>query len=62
MGQIFTQYAQRPIVEKQSRYALYHPSAEAISSIICDLPYKIVNCIVFNTTLYFMTNLRREPG
>lgn len=57
-----TLYAQRPIVEKHSRYALYHPSAEAISSMLCDLPYKIVNSIIFNITLYFMTNLRREPG
>lgn len=29
---------------------------------LCDLPYKILNSIVFNLTLYFMTNLRREPG
>lgn len=27
-----------------------------------DLPYKVVNAIVVNTTLYFMSNLRREPG
>ncbi|PNY28748.1 ABC transporter CDR4 [Tolypocladium capitatum] len=60
--EILTLYAQRPIVEKHSRYALYHPSAEAVSSMLCDLPYKIANCIVFNLTVYFMTNLRREPG
>ncbi|KAL6791295.1 ABC-2 type transporter domain-containing protein [Trichoderma sp. SZMC 28013] len=60
--EILTLYAQRPIVEKHARYALYHPSAEAISSMICDLPYKVVNAIVFNLTLYFMTNLRREVG
>lgn len=29
---------------------------------ICDLPYKLVNGITFNVTLYFMTNLRREAG
>lgn len=29
---------------------------------LCDMPYKISNSIVFNLTLYFMTNLRREPG
>lgn len=29
---------------------------------LCDLPYKITNVIIFNLTLYFMTNLRREPG
>ncbi|PFH60959.1 hypothetical protein XA68_18488 [Ophiocordyceps unilateralis] len=60
--EILTLYAQRPIVEKQSRYALYHPSAEAIASMLCDLPYKIVNSIIFNLIIYFMTNLRREPG
>ncbi|KAG6007140.1 ZEB2-regulated ABC transporter 1 [Claviceps maximensis] len=60
--EILTLYSQRPIVEKHARYALYHPSAEAISSMLCDLPYKIANTLVFNITLYFMTNLRREPG
>ncbi|KAI1451361.1 ABC-2 type transporter-domain-containing protein [Annulohypoxylon moriforme] len=60
--EILTLYAQRPIVEKHSRYALYHPSAEAVASMLVDMPYKIVNSIVFNISLYFMTNLRREPG
>ncbi|KAH8899834.1 hypothetical protein GQ53DRAFT_202929 [Thozetella sp. PMI_491] len=60
--EILTLYAQRPIVEKHDRYALYHPSAEAVASMLCDLPYKVANCIIFNLTLYFMTNLRREPG
>ncbi|PHH73755.1 hypothetical protein CDD82_5296 [Ophiocordyceps australis] len=60
--EILTLYAQRPIVEKHSRYALYHPSAEAVASMLCDMPYKVANAIVFNLTLYFMTNLRREPG
>jgi ATP-binding cassette subfamily G (WHITE) protein 2 (PDR) len=29
---------------------------------LCDLPYKILNAFTYNLTLYFMTNLRREPG
>lgn len=60
--EILILYAQRPIVEKHTRYALYHPSAEALASALSDLPYKIVNCIIFNLILYFMTHLRREPG
>ena len=62
MLEILTLYAQRPIVEKQSRYALYHPSCESVASMLTDLPYKIVNTITFNLALYFLTNLRREPG
>jgi ATP-binding cassette subfamily G (WHITE) protein 2 (PDR) len=60
--EILILYAQRPIVEKHERLALYHPSAEAFSSMICDLPYKIVNGICFSLIIYFMTNLKREPG
>ncbi|XAO22858.1 hypothetical protein I312_101633 [Cryptococcus bacillisporus CA1280] len=60
--EILILYAQRGIVEKHSRYAFYHPSAEAIASALSDIPYKVLNCICFNLALYFMTNLRREPG
>lgn len=58
--EILTLYAQRPIVEKHARYALYRPYAEAMSSMICDLPYKFLNSFTFNIPLYFMTNLRRS--
>jgi len=60
--EILTLYAQRPIVEKHTRYAFYHPSAEAFASMLTDMPYKICNAIIFNIIIYFMTNLRREPG
>jgi ABC-type multidrug transport system permease subunit len=62
MLEILSLYAKRTIVEKHNRYALYHPSAEAISSMIMDMPYKILNSLLVNMTLYFMANLRREPG
>lgn len=60
--EILTLYAKRKVVEKHARYALYHPSAEALSAMIMDLPYKTVNAILLNVILYFMGNLRREPG
>ena len=60
--EILTLYAQRPIVEKHTRYALYHPSAEAFASMLTDMPYKVCNAIIFNLTIYFMTNLRRTPS
>ena len=60
--EILTLYEQRPTVERHKRYAMYHPSAEGFASMLIDLPYKILNSIFFNITLYFMTDLRREPG
>ncbi|KAI9054497.1 hypothetical protein LZ554_001655 [Drepanopeziza brunnea f. sp. 'monogermtubi'] len=59
--EILTLYAQRPIVEKQTKYAFYHPFAEAISSMLCDLPNKIGTATCFNLVLYPMTKLRRAP-
>lgn len=60
--EVMNLFAQRPIVEKHNRYALYHPSAEAIATFIADLPTKIVSSVIFDLTIYFMTNLRREVG
>jgi ABC-type multidrug transport system permease subunit len=60
--EIIVLYEKRSIIEKHRRYALYHPSAEAISSILMDMPYKITNSILTNLVMYFMSNLRREPG
>ncbi|KAJ6058241.1 uncharacterized protein N7446_007824 [Penicillium canescens] len=60
--EILTLYAQRGIVEKHDRYAFYHPSAEAVASALMDMPYKVLNTLVFNLIIYFMSNLRREPG
>jgi ATP-binding cassette subfamily G (WHITE) protein 2 (PDR) len=59
--EILTLFQQRPIVEKHTKYAFYHPFSEAIASMICDLPNKIGTSIFFNVTLYFITNLRRTP-
>lgn len=53
---------QRPIVEKHFQYALYHPSAEAIASILCDMPNKLLLTTFFNIPFYFLANMRRTPG
>ncbi|GCB23305.1 multidrug resistance protein CDR2 [Aspergillus awamori] len=60
--EILTLYEQRPVVEKHKQFALYHPSAEALASMMIDIPYKLLNTLFFNLTLYLMANLRREVG
>lgn len=49
----------RPIVEKHFQYAFYRPSTEAVASLICDLPNKILLTICFNVPYYFLANMRR---
>ena len=58
--EINTLYEQRPIVEKQKSYALYHPFTEALAGVISDLPVKLVSAVVFNVIFYFLAGLRYE--
>ena len=60
--EVMSLYEARPIVEKHKKLALYHPSADALSSIITELPAKILTSIGFNLIYYFMVNFRRDPG
>ncbi|KAI9744799.1 MAG: hypothetical protein M1818_001724 [Claussenomyces sp. TS43310] len=60
--EILSLFAQRPIVEKHVKYGFYHAFSEAIASMLCDLPNKFLSSTMFNLILYFLTNLRREPG
>lgn len=40
----------------------YHPSSDALGTILWDLPFKAAQTISMNVTLYFMSNLRRDAG
>ena len=62
VNEVMQLYSQRPVVEKQARYAFVHPFAEAIASTLSDLPVKMARCSIFSVVLYFMANLYREPG
>ncbi|SCU82127.1 LANO_0B05182g1_1 [Lachancea nothofagi CBS 11611] len=60
--EILALYEARPISEKHKRYSLYHPSADALASVISEIPSKLVTSVVFNLALYFLCNFKREAG
>lgn len=60
--QIDMMWAARPIVEKHDKYAFYHPVSEMIASFACSLPLRLVESLLFQIPVYFMTNLRRTPS
>lgn len=53
---------QRPIVQKHIQYAFYRSSTEAIASMLCDLPNKLLLTAFFNVPFYFLANMRRTPS
>ncbi|CAG7944618.1 unnamed protein product [Penicillium nalgiovense] len=60
--EIMLMWQQRPIVEKHYKYALYHPSAEAISAYIVELPAKFLLGVTFSLIIYFLPHLRRTAA
>ncbi|CDR47608.1 CYFA0S34e00650g1_1 [Cyberlindnera fabianii] len=60
--EILSLFEARPIIEKHKQYALYHPAAEALASVISQLPFKAFSSLMFNLIYYFMVNFRRDPG
>ncbi|KAK9385119.1 ABC-2 type transporter-domain-containing protein [Lipomyces mesembrius] len=55
-------YPQRAVVDKQKRFAFYHPAAEAIAFIATSMPIKIIAMTIFCLVLYFMSDLNRKAG
>ncbi|CAK7891667.1 pleiotropic ABC efflux transporter of multiple drugs Cdr1p [[Candida] anglica] len=60
--EIMSLFESRPVVEKHKQYALYRPAADALASILTELPTKVCMSMSFNFTFYFMVNFRRDPG
>ncbi|CEP24187.1 CDR2 [Cyberlindnera jadinii] len=60
--EIMSLFEARPIIEKHKQFALYHPSADALASVISQTPFKLLTALCFNLIFYFMVNFRRNPG
>lgn len=60
--EVFSLYEARPVVEKHKKFALYRPAADALASIITELPPKIITSVGFNLILYFVVHLRQNAG
>ncbi|KAH9022164.1 pleiotropic drug resistance ABC transporter [Lactarius pseudohatsudake] len=54
MAEIPALFAQRPIVVKHARAAMYHPFIEAAALTIVDVPITFVTIMIFSIILYFM--------
>lgn len=58
MAEIPTLFAQRPIVLRHQRGALYHPFTDALALTIVDIPIMFVNITIFGILIYFLSGLQ----
>lgn len=52
----------RPILRKQTNFAMYRPGAIAVANTAADLPFSALRILVFNLIVYLMSHLVRDAG
>ena len=52
----------RRVLEKHKHYALYHPSAFYLATVVADIPLAVIQVLVFEICVYFMMGLQLEAG
>ncbi|KAJ6507866.1 pleiotropic drug resistance ABC transporter [Mycena vitilis] len=62
MAEIAALFAQRPIILRHNKAALYHPFIEAVALTIVDLPITFCTTAVFAILLYFIVGLQRTAS
>ena len=62
MSEIPALFAQRPIVHRQSRAAMYHPFVEGLALTLVDVPISFVTQVVFGILIYFLVGLQQSAG
>ena len=62
MAEIPALYAQRPIILRHQKAALYHPMVEALAMTVVDIPLTLVTLSVFGIINYFTVQLQQTAG
>ena len=55
-------FAQRPIVLRHSRAAMYYPFIEALALTLVDMPIAFITLVLFSILLYFIVGLEQTAG
>ncbi|KAJ9114521.1 hypothetical protein QFC20_001394 [Naganishia adeliensis] len=62
LAELTNQYQLRPILVRHQGFPFYRMSAFALSQVLIDAPVIAGPSLVFSIILYFLVNLKREPG
>jgi ATP-binding cassette subfamily G (WHITE) protein 2 (SNQ2) len=59
MAEIPALFAQRPIILRHKKAALYHPFIEAAAMTLVDIPMTFATILLFTTIVYFLVKLQQ---
>ncbi|KAI9502704.1 ABC-2 type transporter-domain-containing protein [Coemansia spiralis] len=52
----------REVVYKHKSFAMYHPAALSLAQTVVDIPFMLLQIVIFSCILYFSTGLERTAG
>jgi ATP-binding cassette, subfamily G (WHITE), member 2, SNQ2 len=62
MSEIPSLFAQRPIILRHQKAALYHPFIEAVALTLVDIPITAITLLVFATIVYEAVRLQQSAS
>jgi ABC-type multidrug transport system ATPase subunit/ABC-type multidrug transport system permease subunit len=55
-------FESKPILLKHKSFSFYRPAAYAIAQVVVDVPLVLIQVVIFNVIIYFMSNLARKAS
>ena len=62
LAETATLFEDKPVLNKQYGYTLYHPSAELLAKQIVSIPIRSISILVFGIVIYFLSGLKTDAG
>ncbi|KAJ9214059.1 hypothetical protein DTO166G4_4325 [Paecilomyces variotii] len=62
LAELTAAFASRPILMKHKSFSFYRPSAYALAQVVVDVPLVLIQVVIFDVIVYFMSNLSRTAS
>ncbi|KAH9474468.1 Brefeldin A resistance protein [Psilocybe cubensis] len=62
MSEIPALFAQRPIILRHKKAAMYHPMVEALAMTLVDVPFTLITIIIYTVIIYFVVKLQQTAS
>ena len=62
LAEMTAAFQSKPILLKHKSFSFYRPAAFAIAQTVVDVPLVLIQVVIFDLIIYFMSNLARTPS
>lgn len=62
LAEMTSAFQSKPILLKHKTFSFYRPAAYGIAQTVVDIPLALIQVLIFDLIIYFMSNLQRTPS